>query len=195
MKQFHKKRASLLISALAIFMVISTFVLIIYTLNMTNFKQAKSQEENIHAYYLARSACEMAWQSLYDKSTEVAGKGWEDLCKEIATGDPMTLNQYKFCISYDGTATEPGYPHHSKFEAPTGSGGLSADMDAALKNSIILLEVSSVPMTVTNEDEKQYRGFLRIVATGRTGVGTGFIGVAKTVLYVDPKNRFKMYWK
>lgn len=77
-----ERRGSALIIVLCFFVIISTFALIIFRLSMGNTNQAKIQEEDMRAYYLAYSGCEMAYAALVQAAS---GQKWEKYVSSFGT--------------------------------------------------------------------------------------------------------------
>ncbi len=80
-----KRQGSILIAVLCIFVLVSAFALIVYNYAMNNLQQAKIQEENMRAYYLAYSGCEMAYAALVQES----GGKWEHYLSGFSKKDQI----------------------------------------------------------------------------------------------------------
>lgn len=201
MKRLRKNKASLMVSALVIFSFISVTVLLIYVYSSNTFKQARSQEENLHVYYLAFSGCEIAYQALQQEAEMLySGKPdekWEKLSKKFKSADPAFQNKHTTCISFDGTAEVAGYANKTRFKlAKSGKTGMPvSELLSELKDAVILLKVTRVPDVSPPVGEEQYPGFIRIESIAKRSKGSDdSSGVAK-YLYIDPINRKKIYWK
>lgn len=196
MRRLNKRKGSLLVSVLAIFVLISMFALLIYTLSSTNLKQAKRQEENMHAYYLAYSACELSYSALSTKSdndyTISGGKPskWEQLLNDFKTKGSSFTNAFKVCLSLNGTISETGY-NKVGFE---GSSAIKNTLDT-LKDAKVLIDVSIVPETTTDGIDSEYKGYLKIEAKAYTGLNSSLKGENTKRLFVDPKVKSRFYWR
>lgn len=198
-----KSRASLMVSALILLVFISTIILLLTTYAANNLKHAKIQEEGLHAYYLAYSGCEIAYQALMkeaDPSPSTGGAGvnnWELLAQKFVSPSAAFLDRHKVCVSYDGTKTEAGYNNKAKFELskPGTSGQPLSQLLAELEDSLILIEVTRVPDSTSVEEEQPYKGYIRIKSQAKTNLSSAFPGVATKYLYIDSKNKGKFFWR
>lgn len=194
MNKESKKKASIMITALILFTFISTILLVIYVYSSNNFKQAKRQEENLHAYFLSYSGCELAYSALLDEFRALGPSAkWENFVAEFADSTSSTVQNHKMIISLDSKFTESGYQATDIISESGGTADKSLLRD--FQDSCILVSVSLVPLSTTDEGEKDYKGYLRVEAIGKTGIGTTFPGYSKQYLYVDPKNVDKVYWR
>lgn len=64
---YKKRKGSLLVNVLLVFVLIVAFSVIIYTNSTTNLKEAKYDEQRKEAYYLAKSGLEMGLSSFFTK--------------------------------------------------------------------------------------------------------------------------------
>lgn len=201
MMNIHKHRASLLVSALVIFTFLTTIVLVIFTYANTNLNHAKRQEEGIHAYYLAYSGAEMAYEALKKEAEGLPGKDFTEKWMALADGfyssaDANFLARHKVSVSFEGKRSFPGY--QSREFSMKEKGATSKDLSHLLsdfRDAMVLIEVTRLPEKSLPSGEEQYPGFLRIESTGIKAQETGFEGRATKLLYIDPANHNKIYWK
>lgn len=196
MKIIKKRSASILISALAIFILISTIGLLVYTYSSHNLKQAKEQEEKMHAYFLAYAGCEIAYAALDKeykdfKPTDVNAK-WQEYALQFEPTNTAFLNQHKFIISMNEEFKESGYIS-TPWQKHSGPNLVESDFPE-LKNTAILFKIDKVPDDADGLEE-QYRGFIRIESIGKNGIGSSNSVEAKKFLYIDAKNFSKIFWR
>lgn len=202
MKKVNKSKASLLVAVLIVFSFISTVVLIIYTYASNTTKHAKIQEEGLHAYYLAYSGCEIAYEALLREAEALTlshgdASKWEKFTEMFLTPTSAFKNKHAVCISYEGKKTEPGYPNNaefrmSKFGFPKKE---LSELLLPLKDSVILIKVTRVSPSSPPPGEEQYPGFIRIESKVKKAEGTAFAATATKYLYIDPVINTKIYWR
>lgn len=198
MKKVNKSKASLLVSALIIFTFISTVLLMLYMYSSNNLKQAKLQEENMHAYFLAYSGCEIAYRALLDeyedwKKGKTANK-WEEFVKEF--DDSGVINNHKICITSDTSYKDADFSGYSNtnFVGPMG-GTYDPKIVEAFDNSAIFIKVDRVTDSNMLSGESGYKKYIRIESVAKTGISSTFPGLSKKYLYIDTINSGKIYWR
>lgn len=202
MKIKRINKASLLVSVLIIFVFLTTIVLVVYVYSTTNLSHAKIQEEGLHAYYLAYSGCELAYEGLKKEAEDIPYSStktkWTALADKFSsTTDSTFLNKHKVSISYEGKKTHPDYPTRTEFWLEK-SGKTSKPLSELLlefKDDLILIEVTRVSKSAPPHGEEQYAGYIRIESIGIKYYKTASEVRATKILYIDPNNENKFFWR
>lgn len=174
-----KRRGSVLIAVLCIFILVSAFALIVYSYSMSNLNQAKIQEENMHAYYLAYSGCELTYALLIEEAKDKTGvpkpeDKWEEFVKSFGP-------ERSVCITQSGTEIEPGYV-------------LKASLPNMGENRKLLLRISKLSNSPPHS-EINFANHIKIEAIGRTNIGGKYQGERTKYLYIDPKTSNQVFWR
>lgn len=198
-----KNKASLLVSVIVIFTFMTTVVLIIFSYSSNTIKHAKIQEQSLHAYYLAYSGCEIAYDALLKEaealplSSGESSDKWKKLADMFDTPSQSFKDKHTVCISYEGKKTEPGYPTNTEFRL-TSSGTSGKNLGSLLlplKDAVILIKVTKVSVSSPPPEENDYKGFIRIESKVKKAEETAFAATATKYLYIDPIINTKLYWR
>lgn len=172
MRRRKNRKGSVMIASLCIFLLVATFALIISQLSLNNLKQAKLQEENMHAYYLAYSACEVTYVALVEQNKS----NWKNFVSSLSTTPKA---EHKLYFTTTGS-TESGYK--------------SVEMKQLREHEDVKLQITKVP-DPPKSYESEFKGWLKISAVGRTFVNGRFSGEKMKNLYVHPDNYSNHFWR
>ncbi len=82
------KKGAALVTVVVIFLFVSIVAMVVYNYSVNNLQQAKKQEENIRAYYLAYSGCEMAYAALLKEASGT----WGEYVKKLGDKEQTLTN-------------------------------------------------------------------------------------------------------
>lgn len=89
--QFKKRRGSVLVFVLIIFLVVSIITSTVIFIFNNNLKQAKHQQDRMEAYYLAYSGAETAYAALNENKSKldnlIANPAFKEETKNISFGN------------------------------------------------------------------------------------------------------------
>lgn len=191
MRRRKNRKGSVLVAVMCIFVLISAFAIIIFQYSMNNLQQAKIQEENMRAYYLAYSGCELTYVALTQRAMTEVGtspvfdtrdKRWAEFVKNrlSSISGTSTTNPFSICFSKNGVG-EAGYTETVTLPE--------------IGDSEKILVRASIVETSPPEFEREVEGWIRIEAIGRTNIGGKYAGEKTKYLYINPQEAGRIFWK